>query len=132
MKEAVTSCDWQLPDVYWPSAEAELFEAATGVKMSEEEMITAAERLKNLFRAILIRNYGRTREMEVNEVLPLHSYPDADGNVLDQKGFDVLVNNYYKLRGWDIKTGWPTRETYEKLGLKDVADELEAIGKLPD
>lgn len=132
LKEAVTSCDWQLPDVYWPSAEAELFEAATGVKMSEEEMITAAERLKNLFRAILIRNYGRTREMEVNEVLPLHSYPDADGNVLDQKGFEILVNNYYKLRGWDVKTGWPTRETYEKLGLKDVADELESIGKLPN
>jgi len=70
--------------------------------------------------------------MEVNEVLPLHSYPDADGNVLDQKGFQVLVDNYYKLRGWDVKTGWPTRETYERLGLKEVADELEAIGKLPD
>jgi hypothetical protein len=30
-----------------------------------------------------------------------------------------------------LKTGRPTRATWEKYGLKDVADELEAIGKLP-
>jgi aldehyde:ferredoxin oxidoreductase len=38
---------------------------------------------------------------------------------------------YYEQRGWDKQTGWPTRETYERLGLGEVADELEALGKLP-
>lgn len=131
LKEAITSCDWQLPDMFWMSAETEIFEAATGFGLSEEDMELAAERIKNLFRAIIIRNYNRTREIEVKEILPFHMYPDADGISIDPEKFDIFVDNYYKLRGWDISTGWPTRETYERLGLDDVADELESIGKLP-
>ena len=39
---------------------------------------------------------------------------------------------YYDALGWDRETGWPTREVYEKYGLSDIADELEALGKLPN
>jgi hypothetical protein len=35
------------------------------------------------------------------------------------------------LIGWDVNTGWPTRAKLEELGLKDIADELASIGKLP-
>jgi aldehyde:ferredoxin oxidoreductase len=38
---------------------------------------------------------------------------------------------FYQLMGCDVKTGNPTRATLEKYGLKDVADELEKLGKLP-
>jgi aldehyde:ferredoxin oxidoreductase len=131
LKESIATCDWQLPDVFNMEAETVIFETATGAGMDYKEMDLAAERLKNLFRAICIRNYERTREMEVNEILPFLRYPDADGNIVDEDGFNLFVSNYYKLRGWDIETGWPTRETYEKLGLKEVADELEQLGKLP-
>jgi len=131
LKESITSCDWQLPDMFWNSAETEIFEAATGTGMSENDIEISAERIKNLFRAITIRNYGRTREMEVNEILPFHKYPDADGISIDPDGFNVFVTNYYNLRGWDSETGWPTRETYERLGLKEIADELEKMDKLP-
>ena len=131
LKEALTSCDWQLPNLYWSSIEAEIFNMATGMNLSEEDITDAAERIKNLFRAILIRNYGRTREMEVNEVLPMLAYPDADGKTVSEGEYNYLVDNYYRLRGWDLQTGWPTRETYEKYGLKDIADELENLDKLP-
>jgi aldehyde:ferredoxin oxidoreductase len=132
LKESLTSCDWQLPNLYWSSLEAEIFNMATGMNLSEEEITNAAERIKNLFRAILIRNYSRTREMEVNEVLPMLTYPDADGKTVSKEEYNYLVDNYYRLRGWDLKTGWPTRATYEKYGLKEIADELELLGKLPD
>jgi aldehyde:ferredoxin oxidoreductase len=132
LKESLTSCDWQLPNLYWSSLEAEIFNMATGMNLSEEEITNAAERIKNLFRAILIRNYGRTREMEVNEVLPMLTYPDADGKTVSKEEYNYLVDNYYRLRGWDLKTGWPTRATYEKYGLKEIADELELLGKIPD
>lgn len=36
------------------------------------------------------------------------------------------------LRGWDPATGWLRREKLEELGLKDVADELAKIGRLPE
>ncbi len=132
LKDALTSCDWQLPQVFWPSAEAEIFNMATGTNLTEQEINDAAERIKTLFRAILIRNYGRTRELEVNEILPMLSYPDADGKTVNAEEYNQLVDNYYTLRGWDLKTGWPTRATYEKYGLKEIADELEVLGKLPD
>ncbi|MEO1815494.1 MAG: aldehyde ferredoxin oxidoreductase N-terminal domain-containing protein [Acetobacterium sp.] len=131
LKEAITTCDWQLPDMFWMTAETELFEAATGAGLTQEEIETAANRIKNLFRAITIRNYDRTRQMEVDEIVPFHRYPDADGICIDEDGFNTFVSNYYRLRGWDEKTGWPTRETYEKLGLGDVANELAALGKCP-
>jgi len=130
LKEAITTCDWQLPDMFWESAEREIFNAATGFNLTDEEILAAAERIKNLFRAITIRNYDRTREMEVNEIIPFHRYPDADGLMIDEAGFNNMVDNYYKLRGWDMKKGWPTRETYERLGLKDIADEMEKLKKL--
>jgi aldehyde:ferredoxin oxidoreductase len=131
LKESLTSCDWQLPDVYDNSIEAEIFNIATGFNLTEKEMDDAAERIKNLFRAILIRNYNRNREMEVNEVFPMLLYSDSDGKTVDSDSFNHLVSTYYRLRGWDVETGWPTRETYERLGLKEVADELESLGKLP-
>ena len=132
LKESLMSCEFQLPQIFDKDIESEMFEAATGIKMTHEEIYLAAERIKNLFRAILIRNNGRTRDMEVNEVYPILTYPDADGRTVSWEDFNHLVDMYYEQRGWDKKTGWPTRETYERLGLEEVADELEAIGKLPE
>jgi aldehyde:ferredoxin oxidoreductase len=42
-----------------------------------------------------------------------------------------VFDEYYKEAGWDVKTGWPTRAKYEALGLKDVADTMQSLGKLP-
>jgi len=42
-----------------------------------------------------------------------------------------MKDEYYALRGWDAETSWPIRETYERLGLKDVANSLQKLGKLP-
>ena len=108
-----------------------MFEAATGYPMTLEEMEEMAIRSRLTFRAILIRNYGRDREMEVNAVYPGLTYPDSVGLTADWDDWNDLVDLYYEERGWDKKTGWPTREQYEKYGIKEIADELEAVGKLP-
>jgi len=39
-----------------------------------------------------------------------------------------LKDAFYELRGADIRTGTPKRETLEALGLKYVADDLERMG----
>ena len=44
---------------------------------------------------------------------------------------DQAVNLFYQQLGWDQKTGAPTRETYAKVGLKDVADSLAKMSLLP-
>jgi aldehyde:ferredoxin oxidoreductase len=50
---------------------------------------------------------------------------------LDRARFERLKDSYYKLVGWDVNTGWPTRTKLEELGMKDVADDLARVGKLP-
>jgi len=119
------------PDGFGDTAlEAKLFSAATGVEVSEEELDFIGSRIYNLERAIMVRE-GRTRKDD-ESVIPYFQKPDRAGIRLDVEKFRALMDEFYELRGWDPKTGWPRRETLEKLDLKDVADELEKIGKLPD
>jgi len=58
------------------------------------------------------------------------SYKNIAGRVLDRQKVEDWKTLFYKLEGWDIKSGWPTRKTLSDLGLNNVADELEAAGKL--
>lgn len=58
------------------------------------------------------------------EPLPADSGPAA-GLVFEN---EELLDEYYRFRGWDPATGWPTRRKLEELGLRFVADDLEARG----
>ena len=131
IKDSVTSCEWASHDIYWTDMEAQIYSAATGMDFSEEEVFEMGVRSKLLFRAIMMRNFGRDRDMEVNEVFPYLTYPDPWGEVVTWDEWNDLVDLYYKELGWDLKTGWPTRSTWEKYGLKDIADDMEKLGKLP-
>ena len=98
----------------------------------QEELDKAGLRLQNVYRAIQIRNYDRNRDLEWNEVVPFFKRQDGTtGAVIDEDKFAVMVDNFYELHGWDKTTGWPTRATLEELDLKNIADELQAIDKLP-
>ncbi|MBN1369912.1 MAG: hypothetical protein JW954_06730 [Dehalococcoidaceae bacterium] len=133
IKCSLTLCDWAFPIAYYTSAESKLFSAVTGIDTSEEELDFIGERLKNLQRAVLIRNNDRTREVEIAEILPFFKHPDGTtGAVIDEHEFAVLADNYYRQRGWDESTGWPTRAKYEELGLTDIGGEMEKLGKLPE
>jgi aldehyde:ferredoxin oxidoreductase len=39
------------------------------------------------------------------------------GKAVDKKEFEKMMDEYYLLRGWDLKTGLPEEETLNKLGL---------------
>ena len=111
----------------------ELFYAATGMKMNEKEMTEVADRIWNLERAMIVRE-GITRRDDAI----VGRYKDEaicggplDGLTFDREKWDEMLNEYYDLNEWDKNTGIPTRAKLETLGLKDVADELAKIGKLP-
>jgi aldehyde:ferredoxin oxidoreductase len=111
-----------------------LFSSATGVKIDEEEIKKAADRIWNLERAFIVRE-GITKEDDylmgryLNE--PICGGP-LNGLSVDKEKWDRMLGEYYDLNGWDKKTGIPTRARLEALGLKEVADELEQMGKLPN
>ena len=86
------------------------------------------ERLKNMQRAVLIRNHDRTRDLEVNEILQFYKRPDGSKGIsIDEDEFAIMVNHYYEQHGWDRTTGWPTRAKLIELDLGDVADELSVL-----
>jgi aldehyde:ferredoxin oxidoreductase len=112
--------------------EYHMFKSATGLDWSKEAWEQAADRIFNLERAIQIRNHDRTRQDD-ESVIPAFEYPESWVNPLlgEKQGLDAgrfrkLMDEYYALRGWDPLTGRPTRARLESIGLKDVADSLEA------
>ena len=106
-----------------------LLKAASGIEIPLDEMLyMLADRIYALIRAFWVREHGQ-------EWSRLMDYPPArwftepitkgpqKGTALDKTKFDALLDMYYIKRGWD-KRGIPTQTTLEKLGLKDVAEQL--------
>ncbi|MFX0053629.1 MAG: aldehyde ferredoxin oxidoreductase family protein [Promethearchaeota archaeon] len=116
-----------------PDNMARLYEAATGISLTEDEMMYTGRRVVTLEKAFNVTR-GATRE---HDNLPWRLMNEGaasgplKGEMNSQEELDGMLDRYYALHEWDPKTSWPKRETYEKLGLKDVADYLESIGKLP-
>jgi aldehyde:ferredoxin oxidoreductase len=103
--------------------------AATGREMPFNALIYAADKILNVIRAFWIREYANnwTREMDSPPIRwfkdPLTNGP-LKGAMLDPVKYNKMLNKYYKKRGWDER-GIPTKSTLKKLGLSDVAKELD-------
>lgn len=106
-----------------------LMKAATGVEVTLEDMLfNVADRIYALIRAFWVREFGQnwSRLMDYPPkrwfTEPITKGPHK-GKMLDQTRFDILLDMYYAKRGWD-KRGIPTLTTFERLGLKDEAQQL--------
>lgn len=89
----------------------------TGIELDNMQLLKTAERGMALQRLVNVRD-GITKK---DDTLPPKMLQPAV--VGGRKGrapfeFDKMLNDYYKLRGWD-ENGIPTKETLEKLGLED-------------
>ena len=104
---------------------------ATGHEFTWDALNFAAERVFNLVRAFWIREHIGvwSSELDVpparwfNE--PLSAGP-LKGAHLDRQKYNALLQSYYQKRGWSSQGG-PSKATLEKLGLTDVARQLEML-----
>ena len=90
-----------------------------------------AERIVNLERCLDVRNFGRSRQVD-EWVIPHYQWPEkTDGTHISAKAdeFLALLDRYYDLRGWDRKTGMPTREKLTELALDDIVEMSPLTGK---
>jgi aldehyde:ferredoxin oxidoreductase len=147
LKNSLPACEFwsMIPSFYNPPQmdlrifESSLLSAVTGLDMDVDKLAKAGERIWNLRRAIMVKRENRTREDDtLNEPYFKKAIKCYGGTAtglvngpIDKAKFEALKDRYFELRGWDVNTGWPTRPKFEELGLKDVADELASIGKLP-
>jgi hypothetical protein len=77
----------------------------------------------NLERAIMVRHWSRDRTMD-ERVVPAFEYDENWINpeigtrmALDRGQFSRVMDEYYQLRGWDPRSGWPTRAKLQELGM---------------
>ena len=142
--DSITACDWFVPfqtnnPVFKEQAiedgqeisdqefgdrylEAELYTNATGIPTTTDNLNLDCERIFNLERAAQVR-MGRTRKDDTFSEWSF-THEDRRGKPVDRVAWNKALDEYYQLRGWDTQTGNPTRETLERLDLKDVADAL--------
>ena len=129
-----------------PQQMAEMFSAAIGKTVTEEDLMRAGRRILTLEKSFNVRE-GATRKDDtlpwrlMNE--PLESLmrgTDVAKTLSDKEGFvpinspemlDRMLDEYYDLHGWEKKTSWPYEETLAELGLDDVIESQKKVGRVP-
>jgi aldehyde:ferredoxin oxidoreductase len=148
--ESMSICDMMLPNFGGPSPEIEYryYQVVTGSKKTFADTIEIGRKIWNMERAIRVMA-GRHRDKEqfapfmfmpgatfnMSGQKPVYvdgkwSFENQDDLYLDKEGVEFFKTNFYKFEGWDVKTGWPTRNTLEGLGMKKIADLMAAKGRL--
>ena len=115
-----------------PSFEHRLYVLATGDEIGEDEFYRRCERVINIERCLLSRNFGRSRKDD-ETVIPYFETLETRVNPLigepvamDGDAFRQVMDEYYRLRGWDTITGLPTEEKLRDLDLPEAADLMKA------
>ena len=109
-----------------PDIDAALLRAGTGLDWDTPALERACQRVLQLERANVVRQWGRDRRMD-ESVLPAFMYDEnwvnpllGERQRLDPERFRPLADAYYARCGWDVATGWPTPERLAALDLADV------------
>jgi aldehyde:ferredoxin oxidoreductase len=101
----------------------EMFNLITGKEWDLAHILKIAERIRNLERLFDVRQ-GLTRAVDT---LPKKFFEKPltkgkyEGAVLDKDKFEGMKDDYYALRGWDLKTGAPTPDKLAELNLSEAA-----------
>jgi len=108
-----------------PRNMALMFTYATGIDITEKELMNAGRRIVTLEKCFNVRE-GAAREDDRLPWRLMNEDPDASpkGSRNSQEELDEMLDEYFRLHEWDMATGIPTRETLKRLDLEEVADEL--------
>lgn len=107
--------------------EHHLFEAASNVALSRDELYRVGARVMALERLLAWRNWSRSRATD-ETIVPYLRHLEGSVNpylgekvALDEPAFRRLLDECYTLRGWNPATALPTEETMTALGLDDLS-----------
>jgi aldehyde:ferredoxin oxidoreductase len=137
-----------------PTIESRVLSAVTGEEFDEQGYYVTGERVFNVQRAIqgregrvgrkddVLAEFNFTEELEEEEGLfglfnPDFMLPGPGGELISRKGavverdkFEKMMDEYYELRGWDMKTGLQREEKLSALSLSDMVPELKKLNLL--
>jgi aldehyde:ferredoxin oxidoreductase len=118
---------WMDKTLFQPKDMAGLFGDITGIEYSPDELMAIGEKVNNLEKCFNILHTGFDRDDD----LPPKKFVDVPvnhGKFKDQKidldQWNRMLDEYYKLHGWDEATGKPTKERLEELDLDFVIEKF--------
>ena len=127
--ETLVGCRFPWIELGYPLEDyPKYLEAATGVKMTLDDLWKMGDRVYALIRAFWVRELGDewSRKMDYPPVRwfkhPLPSGP-LKGKHLELDKYDKLLGFYYEKRGWDER-GIPTKKTMKELDLEKESNEF--------
>ncbi|MBM3200527.1 aldehyde ferredoxin oxidoreductase, partial [Candidatus Woesearchaeota archaeon] len=102
--------------------------AITGFNMTMDDLMKTHERNNNVMRMFWVKHVpGFGREFDQ---VPERWYKEEEGEVkadapiVTKRDYNKLLDQYYKLRGWN-KKGIPTQKKLKELGLESIAKDLK-------
>lgn len=112
-----------------PQLMAGLFQLATGIEMTQEKIMNTGRRIVNLERCFNVRLGANRRHDDLPWRMMHEPSPAGPGKGLynSRHEMDRMLDRYYELHGWDVRSGKPHKETLESLDLADVAAELRDL-----
>jgi len=105
-----------------------LLSSTTGKVISKDKILHIGLQAHNLEKAFNTIHAGFDRnddypcERYYNEAVKTGPYK---GEHIDHNVWNKMLDIFYQLNGWDLKTGLQTQEGLKKLGLSDVAKKLK-------
>lgn len=119
---------WASLDLMNPSDVAELIATCTGIDISVDQLVLTGERIYNVEKAFNVREGMRRKD----DTLPVRWFDEpqpagpSKGEKVDYFKFQEMLDEYYEFRGWDGE-GIPTAKTLNRLGLSEIAKDLERM-----
>jgi len=101
---------------------AQYYTLATGIVITPGELQVTGERINNLARVFNVREgFSRKDDHMPAKVMntPIPDEGVSKGSYVSQKDLDLLLDDYYEVRGW-TKDGIPTIEKLNEIGLNDL------------
>ena len=98
---------------------AEMLPLATGEKHlgKVENLVEVAERQVTLKRLFNNREGITRKDDNLPDRFTKEPMPEGPGKG-QTVNLDPMLDDYYKLRGWDLETGLPTEKTIKRLSLE--------------
>ncbi len=93
----------------------------------EAEAFIVGERISNLLRLVYARRgFKRSDELDLSpRFLEItHVGPAKEKGIAPY--LPAMIDEYYRLQGWNVDTGVPTRETLKRLGMEEFLDDAAA------
>ena len=124
---------WSHIDLLGPDDFSSLFNAATGSSLTGDDLMLIGQRVHNIEKAFNTLHAGLKRKDDFPPKRFMHeaigSGPNK-GEKLNEISWNQMLDEYYKLHGWDVKTGWQTSKCLDELDLPEVKEKLYRSDKL--